>query len=71
MPSRGRIQIIGIGPGSIEDMTVRAMNAIGKSEYIVGVASYIEQVLSLLSHQKVVQGGMGGEVQRVKQAIEL
>lgn len=71
MPSRGRIQIIGIGPGSIEDMTVRAMNAIGKSEYIVGVASYIEQVSSLLSHQKVVQGGMGGEVQRVKQAIKL
>jgi len=52
-------------------MTVRAMNAIGKSEYIVGVASYIEQVSSLLSHQKVVQGGMGGEVQRVKQAIKL
>jgi len=52
-------------------MTVRAMNAVGKSEYIVGVASYIEQVSSLLSHQKVVQGGMGGEVQRVKQAIKL
>ena len=61
MPSRGRIQIIGIGPGSIEDMTVRAVNAIANSEYIVGVASYIEQVSSLLSHQKVVQSGMGGE----------
>jgi precorrin-3B C17-methyltransferase len=71
LPSRGRIQIIGIGPGSIEDMTVRAVNAIANSEYIVGVASYIEQVSSLLSHQKVVQSGMGGEVQRVKQAIEL
>jgi precorrin-3B C17-methyltransferase len=71
LPSRGRIQIIGIGPGSIEDMTVRAMNAICKSDYIVGVASYIDQVSSLLSHQKVVRGSMGGEVQRVKHAIEL
>lgn len=71
MPSRGRIQIIGIGPGSIEDMTLRAVNAVGKSEYVVGVTSYIEQVSSLLSHQKVVQGGMGEEVRRVKQAIEL
>jgi len=35
LPSRGRIQIIGIGPGSIEDMTVRAVNAIANSEYIV------------------------------------
>lgn len=71
MPSRGRIQIIGIGPGSIEDMTLRAVSAVGKSEYIVGVTSYIEHISSLLSHQKVVQGGMGEEVRRVKQAIEL
>ena len=71
MPSRGRIQIIGIGPGSIEDMTLRAVSAVGKSEYIVGVTSYVEQISSLLSHQQVVQSGMGEEVRRVKQAIEL
>jgi precorrin-3B C17-methyltransferase len=71
LPSPGRIQIIGIGPGSIEDMTVRAVNAVRTSEYIVGVKSYVEQIASLLDNQKVVQGDMGGEVQRAKQAIEL
>ena len=71
MPSRGKIQIIGIGPGPIEDMTVRAVNAVSASEYIVSAASYIKQITPLIDKQKVVQGGMGEEVQRAKQAIEL
>jgi precorrin-3B C17-methyltransferase len=71
LPSPGRIQIIGIGPGSPADMTVRAVDAVRASEYIVGVTSYVEQIASLLDDQKVVQGGMGEEVQRAKQAIEL
>jgi precorrin-3B C17-methyltransferase len=52
-------------------MTVRAVDAIRSSEYIVGVTSYVERIVSLLEEQKVVQGGMGEEVQRAKQAIEL
>jgi precorrin-3B C17-methyltransferase len=52
-------------------MTVRAVRAIRSSEYIVGVKSYVERIASLLEGQKVVQGGMGEEVLRAKQAIAL
>jgi len=69
--SQGRIQVVGIGPGSLKDITVRATSAIARSDYVIGVAAYIDQISSLLRNQKVIRGAMGGEVHRAKKAIEL
>jgi len=69
--SQGRIQVVGIGPGSLEDMTLRATSAIAKSDYVIGVATYIDQISSLLRNQKVIRGAMGKEVERAKKAVEL
>jgi precorrin-3B C17-methyltransferase len=71
LPSRGRIKIVGIGPGAIDDMTLRAVKAIRASEYVIGVTSYVEKIASLIDGKKIVQSGMGEEVLRAKRAIEL
>ena len=71
MQLRGKLFIVGIGPGSIDDMTVRAIDAIKKSEYVVGVDTYISQIAPLLKDQIVIESMMGGEVQRAKKAVTL
>ena len=62
---------MGIGPGSLDDITLRATRAITESDYVIGVATYIDQISSLLHTQKVIRGVMGEEVQRAKKGIEL
>jgi len=62
---------VGIGPGSLDDITLRATRAVTESDYVIGVATYIDQISSLLHNQKVIKGVMGEEVQRAKKAIEL
>ncbi len=71
MPSPGKLHIVGIGPGSLEDMTLRAIKAIADSQYVIGVGMYVDQIAPLLQDQKVSRGAMGEEVQRAKRAIEL
>ncbi len=71
LPSLGKLHVVGIGPGSLEDMTLRAVKAIADSEYIIGVGTYIDQIAPLLQDQTVSRGVMGKEVLRAQQAIEL
>ncbi len=71
MPSLGKLWIVGIGPGSLEDMTLRAIKALTDSQYVIGVGTYIDQVAPLLQDQKVSRGVMGEEIQRARRAIEL
>ncbi len=71
MPSPGKLHVVGIGPGSLEDMTLRAVKAISDSHYVIGVGTYVDQIAPLLQDQKVNRGMMGEEVQRARRAIEL
>ncbi|MGZ4938867.1 MAG: precorrin-3B C(17)-methyltransferase [Halobacteriota archaeon] len=71
LPSLGKLSIVGIGPGSLEDMTLRAVKAISESEHVIGVGTYIDQIAPLLQDQKVSRGSMGEEVCRAERAIEL
>jgi len=68
---RGKLFVVGIGPGLIDDMTVRAIHAIERSEYVVGVDTYIAQIAPLLKDQIVIESTMGKEVQRAKKAVTL
>lgn len=73
MQSRGKLYVVGIGPGSVDMLTLRALRAIEESEYIVGYKTYVER-LSLLVHgkgKKVITTGMRQEIERVKRAVEL
>ncbi len=71
LPSLGKLNKVGIGPGSLEDMTLRAVKAISDSDHVIGVGTYIDQIAPLLQDQKVSRGIMGEEVLRAQRAIEL
>ncbi|CDL91540.1 Cobalt-precorrin-3b C17-methyltransferase [Clostridium tyrobutyricum DIVETGP] len=67
----GKLYIVGIGPGSIENMTLRAANAIEKSEIIIGYNKYLEMISQLIQGKEIFSTGMKGEIERCKKAIEL
>jgi len=67
----GKLYVIGIGPGGLEHMTLKAKQAIEESNMIVGYTKYIEFIKPLLEGKELVSTGMKGEVERCKKALEL
>lgn len=67
----GRLSIVGIGPGSQKLRTAAASRAILSADYVVGYRPYLELIGDLLPGKKVFSSGMGGEVERVRTAIDL
>jgi len=67
----GKLYIIGIGPGHLDLMTVAAQKAISESHYIIGNATYLDYIRSLLSGKKIITSSMGKEIARAMHAIEL
>lgn len=63
------IRIIGIGP-SRKDITLRAVEAIEKSDLIIGYKKYIDSIEDLLQGKEIIKKGMGDEVARVEMAIQ-
>lgn len=69
--SRGKIFLVGIGPGSIDQLTIQARETICKSTVIVGYSLYVELITPLITNQKVIATGMTREIDRCKKALEL
>lgn len=70
-PGRGKLFIVGTGPGSVDQMTARAVEAIRRSEYVVGNRLYLDMLEGLLDGKKVEHSSMGREVERAARAVEL
>lgn len=69
---RGKVTVVGIGPGSIDHMTTRAINEIRSADSIVGFAFYIHQVRSVISPRaRIYSSGMGHEIDRASLALKL
>lgn len=66
----GKIIVVGIGPGSFDDMTPRAKRAIEEAEVIAGYKTYIKLIEPLLDDKEVIGTGMTQEVDRCKAAVE-
>lgn len=67
----GKLYVVGIGPGGLDHMTLKAVKAIEESEIIVGYTKYIEFIKPMIKDKTLVSTGMRGEVERCKQALEL
>lgn len=67
----GKLYVIGIGPGSIENMTLRAKEAIEKSDIIVGYTKYVDLIKTLAKGKQIFSTGMKGEEERCKEALRL
>ncbi|WP_456369419.1 precorrin-3B C(17)-methyltransferase [Geoglobus sp.] len=70
MPSRGKLYVVGIGPGCEEMLTVKAREVLRSSDYVIGHRTYLNFVRHLVGGS-AVESGMGREVERVKMAVEL
>ncbi|XZM71609.1 precorrin-3B C(17)-methyltransferase [Clostridium perfringens] len=67
----GKLYVIGIGPGGLDEMTVRAVKSIEESDIIVGYTKYIEMVKDLIKDKEIFKTGMRGEEERCREALEL
>lgn len=66
---KGKLSVIGFGPGSFEHMTQAAKEAIMESEVIIGYNTYVDLIRGLLSGQHIVRTGMTEEVSRAQEAV--
>lgn len=67
----GKLYVVGIGPGGLEHMTLRARQAIEESEVIVGYTKYIEFIKEIIKDKEVFSTGMMGEEERCREALRL
>lgn len=67
----GKLYVIGIGPGGLEHMTLRAKEAIEESNIIVGYNKYIDMINPLVEDKELFSTGMRGGESRCRKALEL
>ena len=67
---RGRLALIGIGPGARDLTTPRAVAELRRAAVVVGLDAYLEQVSDLLRRgTRVLSSGLGAEQERAEAAV--
>ena len=64
------LYVVGIGPGSYENMTLRAIQALEACDVIVGYTVYVDLVKKHFPNKEFLTTPMRQEVERVKLALE-
>ena len=64
------LYVVGIGPGSYENMTLRAIHALEACDVIVGYTVYVDLVKEHFPDKEFLTTPMRQEVERVKLALE-
>ena len=67
----GKLYVIGIGPGGLEHMTLRAKDAIEESNIIIGYNKYIDMIKPIVEDKELFSTGMRGEESRCRKPLEL
>ncbi|PAB60780.1 precorrin-3B C(17)-methyltransferase [Anaeromicrobium sediminis] len=70
MENKGKIYVIGIGPGNLEHMSQRAKDAISESEVIIGYKTYTNLVKDLIENKEVIDSGMRKEIERCNLTLD-
>ncbi|MDA8240457.1 MAG: precorrin-3B C(17)-methyltransferase [Nitrospiraceae bacterium] len=69
--SRGKVCVVGTGPGSIDHITPYAQKCIRDADAIVGYGTYLDLIRELTKDKEVISTGMTQEIDRCRKAIEL
>ena len=70
--ARGRLAVIGLGPGARDLTAPRALAELRGAEIVVGLDQYIDQIRDVLSPEVRVEAtGLGAEEQRARSAVDL
>jgi len=62
--------VVGIGPGNLENMSIRAVEVIKSSDCIIGYKTYINLIKELVEGKEVISSGMRSEIERATLALE-
>jgi len=62
--------VVGIGPGNMENMSIRAVEVIKNSDCVIGYKTYINLIKDLVEGKEVITSGMRSEIERASLAIE-
>jgi precorrin-3B C17-methyltransferase / cobalt-factor III methyltransferase len=68
--NKGKILLVGFGPGAPEHMTYRARAAIAEADVVIGYSTYIKLVQELLEGKEVIRKGMTEEIDRCIEAYD-
>lgn len=69
--SRGRLAIVGLGPGARDLLTPRAVSALAGATVVVGLDQYVDQIRDLLRPgTRVVTSALGDEEERARAAVD-
>jgi cobalt-precorrin 5A hydrolase/precorrin-3B C17-methyltransferase len=69
---RGRLMIVGLGPGSEDHRTHRATAMLRRASVVVGLRQYVDQIREYLAPGARVEASeLGAEEQRARLAVEL
>jgi len=69
---RGRLTLVGLGPGAADLRAPRATEALRRAGVVVGLDQYVDQIRHLLRPgTRVLASGLGAEEQRARTAVEL
>ena len=67
---RGKLLVIGFGPGGHKHITERAREAIAESDMIIGYKTYVDLIEELVTGKQIISTGMTEEVSRAQEAVK-
>ena len=69
-PGRGRLAVVGLGPGARDLLTPRAKDELRRASVLVGLDQYVDQIRDLLRPgTRVLESGLGAEEERARTAV--
>ncbi|WP_149824179.1 precorrin-3B C(17)-methyltransferase [Streptomyces tailanensis] len=69
-PGRGRLAVVGLGPGARDLLTPRAKAELRSASVLVGLDQYVDQIRDLLRPgTRVLESGLGAEEERARTAV--
>ncbi|MEU1454001.1 precorrin-3B C(17)-methyltransferase [Streptomyces avermitilis] len=69
-PARGRLAVVGLGPGARDLLTPRARDELRRASVLVGLDQYVDQIRDLLRPgTRLLESGLGAEEERARTAV--
>ena len=69
MTRRGKLLIVGLGPGDRAALTAQAQAALQQAEVVVGYSGYVAGISDLIGGKEIVALPLGEEVERARLAV--
>jgi len=67
---RGRLAVVGLGPGARDLVTPRAVEELRRASVLVGLDQYVDQIRDLLRPgTRILESGLGAEEERARTAV--